>query len=189
MSIRSTNAKRSGLAVLTLVCTSGLMIASVSGTSGATSKAKTHHSTKPKKAKREVSAVPCWVGKWTVTNATLDESGINAAGAAGILADIAANGDVVVNFTPSAPLKGPGGTYKFSGNEVGIYHFTKTSATSGTLSTTYSSSTLTISINGGAPMTVPSNIGPGSYQCTGKVLSLKFPPGGNEVTYTLSPTK
>ena len=108
---------------------------------------------------------------------------------AGILADISANGDVDVNFTPSAPLKGPAGTYKFSGTEVGTYSSTKTSATSGTFSGTYSHTDLTISVNGGAPTTATPNIGPGSYQCTGKVLSLRFPPGGNEVTYTLSPTK
>ena len=188
--MRSTNAKRSGLIVLAMVCTSGLMIASTAGTSAATNKGKAHHSTKAKKKpKRKAPAVPCLVGKWTVTNFTLDNSGFSAAGGAGILANISANGDVYVNFTPSAPLKGPAGTYKFSGTEVGTYSSTKTSATSGTFSGTYSHTDLTISVNGGAPTTATPNIGPGSYQCTGKALSLRFPPGGNEVTYTLSPTK
>jgi hypothetical protein len=194
--MRGTSAKRSGLAVLALFGISGILIASTAGSSGATSKAKTHHSSKTKKPKHKATskkalATPCLVGNWTATNFALNNSGFSASGGEGTQVDIAANGDVEGHFTPGAPLKGPGGTYKFTGNEIGTYGFPKnTTAKSGTFPVTYAaSSDLMISVNGGAPTPAGSDLGTGSYQCNGNVLTLRYPPGGNEVVYTLSPTK
>jgi hypothetical protein len=143
-----------------------------------------HHATKAKG--------PCLVGNWTATNFTLNESGQSASGGAGTQVDISANQNVVGKFTPGAALQAAaGGTFKFSGTDIGKYGFsTKSSAKTGTFPVTYSSaSAMTLSVNGGPARAVPLVPTTGSYTCAGKGLTLAFPAGGNQITYTLVPSK
>jgi hypothetical protein len=112
-------------------------------------------------------------------------------GGAGTQVDIAANEAVLGHFMPGAPLTSGSGSFKFTGTDVGTYQFSsKTTAKSGTFPVTYSSaSTLVLSLNGSAPEHVPPGPATGSYVCAGKGLTLAFPSGGNEITYTLDPSK
>jgi len=112
-------------------------------------------------------------------------------GGAGTQVDIAANKAVLGHFMPGAPLTSGSGSFKFTGTDVGTYQFSsKTTAKSGTFPVTYSSaSTLVLSLNGSAPEHVPPGPATGSYVCAGKGLTLAFPSGGNEITYTLDPSK
>jgi hypothetical protein len=142
--------------------------------------------------KHATGKTPCLVGNWTVTNFTLNNSGFSASGGAGTVVDISANRKVVGKFTPGAVLRGPNGeTIKFTGTDYGSYGFNaKTKSKSGSFPVTYNSaSNLMISINGAASTSAGQGATSGSYHCQGKDLTLSFPPGGNEITYVLVPTK
>jgi hypothetical protein len=171
---------------LTLAAVMGLSGAVLASTSvaSASKKSSGHHTTKSKS--------PCLVGNWTATNFALNESGESASGGVGTQVDISANQGVVGKFTPGTPLQtANGGTFKFSGTDIGKYGFsTKSSAKTGTFPVTYTSaSNLMLSVNGGPARAVPPTPTTGTYTCTGKGLSLAFPAGGNAITYTLVPSK
>ncbi|MGP0029119.1 MAG: hypothetical protein ACLPVF_01275 [Acidimicrobiales bacterium] len=174
---------RLGLVVAALVGTSAYLVLATTDASASHHKKSSHHSTSHKG--------PCLVGKWTVTNLTFNASGITASGGAGTLVDIAANRYVVGSFTPGAPLTSSAGSIKFSGTDYGTYGFsTKSTAKTGTFPVTFTSAAnVTISVNGAPPTPTAHTATTGSYVCAGKGLKLTFPAGGDELVYTLVPTK
>jgi hypothetical protein len=176
---------RLAMATAAVAGVSGFMVASTDASSASQLKAKAHHASKKK------SKTPCLVGNWTVTDFTLNDSGLTASGGAGTLVDIAANTDVIGRFTPGAALKGSEGTIKFSGTDYGNYGFSKkTTAKSGTFPVTYTSaSNLMLSVNGAPPTPAGHTATTGSYLCSGKDLSLTFPAGGDQISYQLVPSK
>ncbi len=174
---------RLGLVVAALVVTGGYLLVAGSVASASHHKGSAHHSTKHK--------APCLVGKWTVTNFTLNAGGVTASGGAGTEVDISSNQGVVGRFTPGAPLTSGTGTLKFTGTDYGKYGFsTKSTAKSGTFPVTYTTaSDVMLSVNGAPPTPAGHTATTGSYVCAGKDLTLTFPAGGNEITYALVPSK
>jgi hypothetical protein len=181
---RNTVGRRISLGAVSALCLFGAVIVSSSVASASAKKSKSH-------PKKPAAKAPCLVGKWTATNFTLNDGGVTASGGAGTEVNIAANQEVTGIFTPGAPLTSGSETFKFSGTIMGKYGFsTKTKAKSGSFPVTYSNvSTFMLSLNGSPPKPAGSGATTGSYQCTGKGLYLSFPTGGNQVTYTLVPTK
>ncbi len=172
--------RRLGLVFAALASSTGLMVASATVASAK----------QPKKPPAK-HKTPCLVGKWTVTNFALTDGGVTASGGAGIQVDISANTVVIGHFNPGAPLKSGTETIKFSGTAIGKYGFSpKTTAKTGTFPVTYTSaSNLMVSVNGGPATPVSHASTTGAYVCTGKDLTLSYPPGGNEIVYKLVPTK
>ncbi len=97
------------------------------------------------------------------------------------------NGNALGDFTPGTPLTGSEGSAKFSGTITDHYGFSpKTTSRSGAfpVSTVTDDATITVA---GETRPVTSSPEQGSFDCSGKDLSLTFTSGSSPLKYQMSP--
>jgi hypothetical protein len=134
--------------------------------------------------------VPCLLGQWVTTNWTESADGSTISGGAGIHYTVTSS-DADIDFTGMEPL----GELTFGGQGVEALTYSQSAtATSGPLSVGEISGDITLSVNGGPPITGSVNSSPvrggsGTWSCSGDAMSwhLANSTGTTDLDFTRSP--